>query len=56
MSEDNTAAVGGHSSDPDATGPGNPRGGDWTLRQIAEHVSDVRYYAEQVGALADQRH
>jgi hypothetical protein len=28
-----------------------PRGGDWTLREIAEHVAGVRYYAEQVGAL-----
>ena len=33
-----------------------PRGGEWTLRQIAQHVSGVRYYAEQVGALADQGH
>ncbi len=31
-----------------------PRGAEWTLRQIAEHVSEVRYYAQQVGALADQ--
>ena len=28
-----------------------PRGGEWTLREIAEHVAEVRYYAEQVGAL-----
>jgi hypothetical protein len=30
-----------------------PRGGEWTLREIAEHVAEVRYYAEQVGSLAD---
>ena len=30
-----------------------PRGEDWTLREIAEHVAEVRYYAEQVGSLAD---
>jgi hypothetical protein len=29
-----------------------PRGGEWTLREIAEHVAEVRYYAEQVGTLA----
>jgi hypothetical protein len=29
-----------------------PRGGEWTLREIAEHVAGVRYYAEQVGSLA----
>jgi hypothetical protein len=29
-----------------------PRGGEWTLREIAEHVAEVRYYAEQVGSLA----
>lgn len=29
-----------------------PRGDDWTLREIAEHVAGVRYYAEQVGSLA----
>jgi hypothetical protein len=23
----------------------------WTLREIAEHVADVSYYAEQVGEL-----
>jgi len=28
-----------------------PRGEAWTLRQIAEHVAGVRYYAEQVGSL-----
>jgi hypothetical protein len=27
-----------------------PRPGDWTLRQIAEHVAGVSYYAEQVGS------
>jgi hypothetical protein len=32
-----------------------PRGGEWTLREIAEHVSGVLYYAEQVGSLADPR-
>ncbi len=30
----------------------DPRGGEWTLREIAEHVAGVRYYAEQVGSLA----
>ena len=30
-----------------------PRGGEWTLREIAEHVAGVRYYAEQVGSLTD---
>lgn len=37
-----------------AAGPAEwdrPRGGAWTLRQIAEHVADVRVYAEQVGRL-----
>jgi hypothetical protein len=29
-----------------------PRGGEWTLREIAEHVAGVQYYAEQVGSLA----
>jgi hypothetical protein len=29
-----------------------PRSGEWTLREIAEHVAGVRYYAEQVGALS----
>ncbi len=28
-----------------------PRGEAWTLREIAEHVADVTYYAEQVGRL-----
>ena len=31
-----------------------PRGGEWTLREIAEHVAGVRYYAEQVGSLASR--
>jgi hypothetical protein len=38
-----------------AAGPAawdEPRGGEWTLREIAEHVAEVRYYAEQVGSLA----
>jgi hypothetical protein len=38
-----------------AAGPAawdEPRGGEWTLRVIAEHVAGVRYYAEQVGSLA----
>ena len=30
-----------------------PWSGEWTLREIAEHVAGVRYYAEQVGSLAD---
>lgn len=29
-----------------------PRGEAWTLRQIAEHVTNVTWYAEQVGVLA----
>lgn len=29
-----------------------PRGEAWTLRQIAEHVAEVTFYAEQVGRLA----
>jgi len=29
-----------------------PRPGAWTLRQIAEHVADVRVYAELVGELS----
>lgn len=29
-----------------------PRGEAWTLREIAEHVAGVSYYAEQVGYLA----
>lgn len=28
-----------------------PRGEAWTLREIAEHVAGVTYYAEQVGSL-----
>ena len=39
----------------EAAGPDawdEPRGGEWTLREIAEHVAGVRYYAEQVGSLA----
>jgi hypothetical protein len=28
-----------------------PRGPAWTLREIAEHVSGITYYAEQVGRL-----
>ena len=30
-----------------------PRSGEWTLREIAEHVAGVTWYAEQVGSLAD---
>ncbi len=30
-----------------------PRSGEWTLREIAEHVAGVVWYAEQVGSLAD---
>jgi len=30
-----------------------PRPGAWTLREIAEHVAGVTYYAQQVGSLAD---
>jgi hypothetical protein len=30
-----------------------PRPGDWTLREIAEHVAGVSYYAEQVGSLTE---
>ena len=29
-----------------------PRGDSWTLRQIAEHLTEVRWYAEQVGDLS----
>ena len=29
----------------------SPRGEAWTLREIAEHVAGVSYYAEQVGSL-----
>jgi hypothetical protein len=39
----------------DSAGPAAwdaPRGEAWTLRQIAEHVSNVTFYAEQVGCLA----
>jgi hypothetical protein len=39
----------------EAAGPAawdESRGGEWTLREIAEHVAGVRYYAEQVGSLA----
>lgn len=28
-----------------------PRGDSWTLRQIAEHLVDLRWYADQVGRL-----
>jgi hypothetical protein len=38
-----------------AAGPGTwdePRGDAWTLREIAEHVAGVSYYAEQVGSLS----
>jgi hypothetical protein len=37
-----------------AAGPGAwdaPRGDEWTLRQIAEHLADP-WYAEQVGDLS----
>jgi hypothetical protein len=30
-----------------------PRSGEWTLREIAEHVAGVTWYAEQVGSLAE---
>ena len=39
----------------EAAGPAvwdEAHGGEWTLREIAEHVAGVRYYAEQVGVLA----
>ena len=26
---------------------------EWTLREIAEHVAGVTFYAEQVGSLAE---
>jgi hypothetical protein len=29
-----------------------PRGENWTLRQIADHLTEVRWYAEQVGDLS----
>jgi hypothetical protein len=38
----------------DAAGPAAwdaPRRDAWTLREIAEHVAEVTYYAEQVGRL-----
>jgi hypothetical protein len=38
-----------------AAGPGAwdaARGEAWTLREIAEHVANVSYYAEQVGELS----
>jgi hypothetical protein len=37
-----------------AAGPGEwdvPRGPNWTLREIAEHLTEVRWYADQVGRL-----
>lgn len=39
-----------------AAGPAEwdrPRTPNWTLREIAEHVSEVSWYAEQVGRLAE---
>ena len=30
-----------------------PRSDEWTLREIAEHVAGVTWYAEQVGSLAE---
>jgi len=32
-----------------------PRGQAWTIRQIAEHVAGVTWYAEQVGRLRAPR-
>ena len=29
-----------------------PRGENWTLREIAEHLTGIRWYADQVGRLA----
>jgi hypothetical protein len=29
-----------------------PRPDAWTLREIAEHVAEVTYYADQVGSMA----
>ncbi|HTT50703.1 MAG TPA: hypothetical protein VMH35_04825 [Streptosporangiaceae bacterium] len=29
-----------------------PLPGAWTLREIAEHVAEVTYYADQVGELS----
>jgi hypothetical protein len=37
-----------------AAGPAEwdaPRGESWTLRQVAEHLVEVRWYADQVGRL-----
>lgn len=37
-----------------AAGPAEwdaPRGESWTLREIAEHLSGIRWYADQVGRL-----
>lgn len=28
-----------------------PRGDNWTLREIADHLTGVRWYADQVGRL-----
>jgi hypothetical protein len=39
----------------DAAGPDAwdlPRGENWTLREIAEHLTGIRWYADQVGRLA----
>jgi hypothetical protein len=39
----------------EAAGPDEwdaPRSPNWTLREIAEHLTGVRWYAEQVGRLA----
>ena len=30
-----------------------PRDPNWTLREIAEHVAEIRWYADQVGVLAN---
>lgn len=38
-----------------AAGPGEwdlPRGENWTLREIAEHLAHIRWYADQMGRLA----
>lgn len=40
-----------------AAGPeewNRPRGDNWTLRHIAEHVAGITWYAEQVGRLTPQ--
>ena len=29
-----------------------PRGANWTLREIADHLTGIRWYADQVGRLA----